>query len=102
MQRRLLTINADLGTLAFLRDREVLDQRTCRAIADSIDGVAAARAMLNNRRIRAGSNLNGSMYGPVIAAGLDRPFLLMCSQLRDMGEDPTWAELRSHLRGWRT
>lgn len=69
--------------------------------ADSM-GSAGARAILNNRRIRAGNNLNGSMYGPVMAAGLDRPFLLMYSQLRDMGGDATWAEPRSPRRGWRT
>ncbi|ACU74364.1 hypothetical protein Caci_5505 [Catenulispora acidiphila DSM 44928] len=52
-------------------------------------GATAAQAMLDNCRIRAESHLDGSMYGPVLAGGLDRPFLLMCSQLDDIGDDPT-------------
>jgi predicted dienelactone hydrolase len=67
----------------------------------SIGGAATAAAMLADHRIAAGINMDGSFYGPVITAGLDRPFLLMSSQHHGRDNDPTWAELWSNLRGWR-
>ena len=41
----------------------------------SLGGATAAAAMLEDQRIAAGVNLDGSLVGPVVDAGLDRPFL---------------------------
>jgi len=67
----------------------------------SMGGATTAWAMLDDRRILAGINLDGAFYGPVVDAGLDRPFLLMSSQDHNRDDDDTWAGLWSHLRGWR-
>jgi hypothetical protein len=67
----------------------------------SLGGATAAGAMLADPRIKAGADLDGTIYGPVAAQGLDRPFLLVSSQDNGRDVDPTWASLWSHLRGWR-
>jgi predicted dienelactone hydrolase len=78
-----------------------LDLARVAMFGHSMGGATAAWAMLDDRRIRAGINLDGAFYGPVVSAGLDRPFMLMSSQLHDRDDDPSWAELWSNLRGWR-
>lgn len=47
----------------------------------SLGGATAAAAMLRDPRLKAGADLDGSIYGPVIHAGLRRPFLLMLSPI---------------------
>jgi len=80
---------------------EALDLSRVGMFGHSMGGATTAWAMLDDRRIRAGINLDGSLYGPVLSAGLDRPFLFMCSQRHDLSDDPSWAQTWSHLRGWR-
>jgi len=43
----------------------------------SLGGATAAAAMLDDQRIKAGVNLDGTLFGPVVNAGLDRPFMLV-------------------------
>src|ERR1039457_4342875 len=43
----------------------------------SIGGAATASAMHDDPRIKAGIDLDGTVYGPVAATGLDRPFRSM-------------------------
>jgi predicted dienelactone hydrolase len=43
----------------------------------SLGGATAAQAMFEDRRIDAGINLDGTPSGPVVNAGLDRPFMLV-------------------------
>jgi hypothetical protein len=45
--------------------------------------------------------MDGTLYGPVVTAGLHRPFLLMSSQGHGRDNDPSWAGFWSHLTGWR-
>ena len=40
----------------------------------SLGGATAAQLMHDDRRVRAGIDLDGTLYGPVTTAGLDRPF----------------------------
>jgi predicted dienelactone hydrolase len=47
----------------------------------SLGGATAAASMLVDPRIRAGADLDGSLYGPVVRDGLRRPFLLMLSPI---------------------
>ncbi|GIG61932.1 esterase [Longispora fulva] len=61
----------------------------------SLGGATAAQTMLEDRRIRAGVNLDGTVSGTVVTAGLDRPFLLLGSP----GDDDSWTALWSRLRG---
>lgn len=45
----------------------------------SLGGATAAAAMFGDRRIDAGINLDGSLFGSVVERGLDRPFMVMTS-----------------------
>lgn len=47
----------------------------------SLGGATAAGAMLADPRLKAGADLDGSLYGPVVQDGLRRPFLLMLSPI---------------------
>ena len=47
----------------------------------SLGGATAAATMLADPRLKAGANLDGSLYGPVAHRGLRRPFLLMLSPI---------------------
>jgi hypothetical protein len=67
----------------------------------SMGGAAAAGAMLDDLRIKAGADLDGTIYGPVVTKGLNRPFLLISAQDNGRNVDSTWASFWAHLRGWR-
>jgi hypothetical protein len=67
----------------------------------SMGGGTAANAMLSDLRIKAGIDLDGTIWGPAATRGLGRPFLLMSAQDNGRNVDPTWASLWAHLRGWR-
>ncbi|WP_084958835.1 alpha/beta hydrolase family protein [Thermoactinospora rubra] len=67
----------------------------------SLGGATSAAAMHADARIKAGANLDGGMFGPVLRAGLDRPFLLVGSSEHGRHNDPGWAALWPRLRGWR-
>jgi predicted dienelactone hydrolase len=47
----------------------------------SLGGATAAAAMLADPRLKAGADLDGSLYGPVAQEGVRRPFLLMLSPI---------------------
>ena len=65
----------------------------------SIGGATAAGAMLVDARIAAGIDMDGTLYGPVVTTGLDRPFLLMSSQDHNRDNDSTWAAFWAAQRG---
>jgi predicted dienelactone hydrolase len=65
----------------------------------SLGGAAAAETMHDDRRVGAGANLDGTHFGQVVAAGLDRPFLLMGSDPHGDVGDESWDTLWSNLRG---
>jgi predicted dienelactone hydrolase len=65
----------------------------------SLGGAAAAETMYEDPRILAGINMDGTVSGPVVAAGLDRPFLLLGSEGHGEDDDESWAALWAHLRG---
>ncbi|HEX4703210.1 MAG TPA: hydrolase [Pseudonocardiaceae bacterium] len=67
----------------------------------SIGGATAAATMLDDNRIAAGIDMDGTIYGPVRTAGLNRPFLLMSSQSHNRDTDPSWADFWSNLHGFR-
>lgn len=75
-----------------------LDLREIGMFGFSLGGATAAASMLADPRLRAGADLDGSIYGPVDRQGLNRPFLLMIepSLIR---LDPSIKALVKHLRG---
>jgi predicted dienelactone hydrolase len=64
-------------------------------------GAAAAAAMLQDPRIKVGVNLDGTLFGPVVNAGLNRPFMLIASQDHGRNDDQTWDTFWTNLHGWR-
>ena len=56
----------------------------------SLGGATAASAMSADSRIKAGINLDGTMFGPVVTAGLDRPFMLLSHDGKTRDTDPSW------------
>ena len=67
----------------------------------SFGGATAAAAMLNDKRITAGLNMDGTFYGPVLQRGLDRPLLIFDTPNGTRLNFANYAEMRSHLRGWK-
>ncbi len=79
----------------------LIDAKRVGMAGHSIGGAAAISTMAADQRVRAGVNLDGTMFDPVPAAGLGgRPFLMVA---HDMGgqEDPSWTDGWAHLDGWK-
>lgn len=66
----------------------------------SLGGATAGGAMLADRRILGGIDLDGSMWNPALDAGLDKPFLLVGREGHD-DEDPSWDVFYNASRGRR-
>ncbi|WP_326829010.1 lipase [Streptosporangium sp. NBC_01810] len=81
--------------------RGVLDLSRIGMFGHSLGGATAAATMHADSRVKAGINLDGAMFGPVLQEGLDRPFLQVGSSEHGRGNDPSWAALWARLRGWR-
>ncbi|MGW7351773.1 alpha/beta hydrolase family protein [Streptomyces sp. NPDC054784] len=88
----------------------VMDLSRVGALGQSAGGTTAAQGMYEDRRLRAGINLdgtleynqepNGTNLMPVARHGLDRPFLLMGRDGSDHTTEPSWRAFWSHTRGW--
>ncbi|MEV0562440.1 hydrolase [Dactylosporangium sp. NPDC050588] len=76
-----------------------VDQRAIGMIGHSLGGTTAAQTMLEDRRVKAGVNLDGAMSGRVMTEGLDRPFVLVGSDGHGRAGDETWAAFWAVLRG---
>ncbi|MEV6287171.1 hypothetical protein [Kribbella sp. NPDC051770] len=94
----------------------ILDLTRVGAYGHSAGGITAADVMLVDRRVRAGIDLDGTLgYGyddpadcPVVAQGLDRPFLLVGAGGTgpDGGPqthrtDPSWRGFWNNSTGWK-
>ena len=83
-----------------------LDVRKVGMFGHSLGGAATAAAMLNDSRIAGGIDMDGTLYGPVIQEGLDRPFMLMAhtnhTRANGTGDaDSSWLDIWPKLRGWK-
>ncbi|MEV7196725.1 hypothetical protein AB0N81_33730 [Streptomyces sp. NPDC093510] len=89
----------------------VVDRRRVGMVGHSAGGVAAAQTMYEDRRVRAGIDLdgtlefnpepNGTNLMPVAEHGLDRPFLLMGREGSDRTTEPSWRSFWAHSTGWK-
>src|SRR6476661_3123614 len=70
--------------------RGALRMSSVAMFGHSLGGATAAAAMLEDQRITAGVDLDGTLVGPVVDAGLDRPFLLVSSHDGGRDNDETW------------
>lgn len=65
------------------------------ATGHSTGGAAAAALMVNDTRVAAGINLDGTMYGSTyghLTSGVDRPFFLFASKNHTFSFDKTWED----------
>ncbi|WP_344521444.1 hydrolase [Streptomyces rectiviolaceus] len=99
-----------LGSLPHGLSR-VVDQERVGMFGQSAGGIAAAETMYEDRRVKAGMNMDGTLENnpepngtnltPVAQHGLTRPFLLMGRQGSDRTTEPSWREFWSHTTGWK-
>lgn len=76
-----------------------LDLSRVGMLGMSLGGATAAETMLEDQRIRVGVNLDGTIFGRAVTAGLDRPFLQFGSEPDDGEADDTWNAFWARLRG---
>lgn len=111
-RRQLLSTRVD--DLRFVLDRLVrltraesgllaghLDLRRIGALGHSFGGATVASAMLIDRRIVAGADLDGRVWGRVVSKGLDRPFMLLVGDSLTVGLTPDQARFFTRLRSER-
>jgi dienelactone hydrolase len=67
----------------------------------SIGGATTDEAMHALPQIRAGVDLDGSLYGRSLNEPIDRPFLMLARTDHSTATDPSWREGWSMLRGYR-
>lgn len=67
----------------------------------SLGGATAAEAMLSDPRLMGGVNLDGTFFGSVIDRGLDKPFMIMAHEGKNLTTDPSWGALWPKLKGFR-
>lgn len=99
-----------LGSLPHGLSR-VVDLRRVGMFGQSAGGIAAAETMYEDRRVKAGVNMDGTLeYNPepdgtnlmpVARHGLDRPFLLMGREGSDRTTEPSWRSFWSHTTAWK-
>jgi alpha-beta hydrolase superfamily lysophospholipase len=65
----------------------------------SLGGAAAAQTMLQDARVIAGVDLDGTLFGRVVTAGLHRPFGVMLARDHTADQDPSLAQFLGHLAG---
>ncbi|KAF1956472.1 PAF acetylhydrolase family protein [Byssothecium circinans] len=70
-------------------------------IGHSFGGAAAATSMQQLSFVRGGLNIDGTMFGPVLKAGLDRPFMLIGHENKTQETDPSWKAIWPQLKGWK-
>jgi len=67
----------------------------------SLGGAATAEAMRDFTQIRAGVDLDGSLYGKSLSVTLNRPFLFLARDNHTNASDPSWASDWKTLKGFR-
>ncbi|MFF0575090.1 alpha/beta hydrolase family protein [Streptosporangium saharense] len=84
------------------KDARVIDRSRIGMAGHSVGGAATTWTMLEDRRIDAGVNLDGTFWAPIPARGLSRPFLLVGEDKNGPdGGDPTWAREWRRMTGWK-
>ncbi|WP_414936193.1 alpha/beta hydrolase family protein [Amycolatopsis sp. cmx-11-51] len=81
----------------------LIDRTKIGMAGHSIGGYSTPTAMAADQRIRAGVDMDGRLWSPIPASGIDRPFLLLGreSEYTPVGPDTTWAANWPNLTGWK-
>jgi predicted dienelactone hydrolase len=91
LEVRAADVSFVLDSLALCDDADVV------MFGQSFGGAAVATSMLRDPRIKAGVNVDGIMFGPVLTEGLGsssppRPFVLWGSDGHNTTEDKSWGQ----------
>ncbi|MEV0381646.1 alpha/beta hydrolase [Nonomuraea sp. NPDC050643] len=80
----------------------VIDRSKIAMVGQSIGGAGSVAAMLKDRRIRAGIDMDGTTYARMPKSGFSRPFMFLGSaQHVPGGRDPSWERDWKLLSGWK-
>ncbi|MCP2365694.1 putative dienelactone hydrolase [Nonomuraea thailandensis] len=80
----------------------VLDHSKVAMAGQSIGGASALAAMVQDPRIRAGINMDGTTYARIPKSGFARPFLFVGAPPHvPGGRDPSWERDWKLLTGWK-
>ncbi|WP_181776267.1 alpha/beta hydrolase family protein [Amycolatopsis pittospori] len=81
----------------------LIDRTRIGMAGHSIGGYSTPTAMVDDRRIRAGVDMDGRLWSPIPPSGIDRPFLLLGreSEYTPAGPDTTWVGSWPNLTGWK-
>jgi predicted dienelactone hydrolase len=75
----------------------LIDRSRIAMVGMSLGGASVGETMLTDPRVRAGIDMDGTMFKDLPASGLSRPFLMFGSA----GADDSWDRNWSRLTGWR-
>lgn len=78
-----------------------LDTSKVGIYGHSFGGATAAEDMLSDPRLIGGINMDGTFFGSVINRGLNKPFMIMAHEGKNLTTDATWAALWPKLKGFR-
>jgi pimeloyl-ACP methyl ester carboxylesterase len=95
--------NASVVTQLFPGRKSVVHVQKAGVFGHSLGGATAGEALLRDSRLVAGINFDGTMFGPVVQEGLNRPFILFGheNKTRAVDSDYTWAAIWPKLTGWK-
>ncbi|TCO65849.1 alpha/beta hydrolase family protein [Actinocrispum wychmicini] len=90
-------------------ERHPLPQGLCGALdlnrvgmfGHSLGGATTFATMLDDPRIKAGVDMDGTLFGPVVTAGLNRPAMLLAHQDKTRDTDPSWGPFWNASTGWK-
>ncbi|MEV5503081.1 alpha/beta hydrolase [Nonomuraea fuscirosea] len=85
------------------RGAELIDRSRIGMAGQSVGGASSIAAMVRDKRIRAGVNLDGTTFAPIPERGLARPFLFLGSPTMHSpgGKDGSWGRDWKKLTGWK-
>lgn len=70
----------------------MLDLSKVAMFGHSLGGATALQVLHDDRRVLAGLDLDGTLFGSVVADGVNRPAALFGSQNHDRSNDPSWQQ----------
>ncbi|RBR12501.1 uncharacterized protein FIESC28_08625 [Fusarium coffeatum] len=75
-----------------------VDKSKIVALGHSLGGASAAVAILSDKRICGGMDMDGQIFDPALSQGLEKPFFLV-GRPNHSKEDATWNKFFANLRG---
>ncbi|KAK0110176.1 hypothetical protein ONS95_002827 [Cadophora gregata] len=78
-----------------------LDVSKVAIFGHSLGGATSAQAMLKDKRILGGVNLDGTFFSTVVNKGLKRPFMILSHEGKNITTDDSWTATWKVLTGWK-